>query len=255
MPRAAPPESPRPSSEPASRAGTSAKSSKAALLLRIAIAVAVLAVLFVGGRQLGGYVPRFARWVNGLGALGPVVFILGYAVAAVAFAPGSVLTLAAGAVFGLVRGVIYSMLGATLGAALAFLVSRHLARGFVERRLAGNERFAAVDRAIGESGGRIVLLLRLSPVFPYNLMNYALGLTRVRFVSFLAASVGMLPGTLLYVYYGKLAGDVAAAAGGHGMQHDTGYYVVLGLGLAATIAVTAVVTRIARKALARSTGT
>jgi uncharacterized membrane protein YdjX (TVP38/TMEM64 family) len=254
MPPTATPDVPRPSAE--QPRGTSApdRGAKTRLVVRVVVVLAVLALLFVGGRQLGGYVPRFAQWVNGLGALGPIVFIAGYALAAVAFAPGSVLTLAAGAIFGLVRGTIFVFVGATLGAALAFLVSRHLARGFVEKRLAGNERFAAVDRAIGESGGRIVLLLRLSPVFPYNLTNYALGLTRVRFVDYLVASIGMLPGTLLYVYYGKLAGDVAAAAGGHGMQRGTGYYVVLGLGLAATIAVTAVVTRIARKALARSTG-
>ena len=103
---------------------------------------------------------------------------------------------------------------ATLGASAAFLVSRYVARGFVERRLAGNERFAAIDRAIGTEGRKIVLLLRLSPVFPFNLLNYALGLTRVRFADYLVASVGMLPGTLLYVYYGKVAGDVARLAGG-----------------------------------------
>jgi uncharacterized membrane protein YdjX (TVP38/TMEM64 family) len=223
-------------------------------LLRVGIALGILALVVFGGRSLGAYIPRFAAWVNGLGAWGPVVFIGGYALAAVAFVPGSVLTLAAGAIFGLVRGVVYAFLGATLGAALAFLVSRHLARSAVERRLAGNERFAAVDRAIGESGGRIVFLLRLSPLFPYNLTNYAMGLTRVRFVPYLLASLGMLPGALLYVYYGKLAGDVAAAAGGSGVKHDTRYYVVLALGLAATIAVTAVVTRIARKALREATG-
>jgi uncharacterized membrane protein YdjX (TVP38/TMEM64 family) len=224
------------------------------MIVRSVVGLAVVALLVLGGRQIGGVIPRFAQWVNGLGAWGPVVFIAGYAIAAVVFAPGSVLTLAAGAIFGIVRGVIYAFLGATLGAVLAFLVSRHLARGAVERRLAGNERFAAVDRAIGESGGRIVFLLRLSPLFPYNLTNYAMGLTRVRFIDYALASVGMLPGALLYVYYGKLAGDVAAAAGGAGVKHDTRYYVVLALGLVATLAVTAVVTRIARKALREATG-
>jgi uncharacterized membrane protein YdjX (TVP38/TMEM64 family) len=150
--------------------------------------------------------------------------------------------------------VIYTFTGATLGAVLAFLVSRHLARGTIEKRLAGNERFAEIDHAIGKSGGRIVLLLRLSPLFPYNLTNYALGLTKVRFIDFLVGSIGMIPGTVLYVYYGKLAGDVAAAAGGAGAKHDASYYAVLGLGLVATIAVTAVVTRIARNALKQSTG-
>src|SRR5262249_32056372 len=154
------------------------------------------------------------EWVRELGVWGPVVFMLGYAVAVVAFVPGSVLTLAAGAIFGLVRGTVYVLIAATLGSAAAFLVSRHLARSAVERRLARNRRFAAIDRAVEAEGRRIVLLLRLSPAFPFTLLNYALGLTRVRFADFVIASVGMLPGTVLYVYCGKLAGDVAAFAGG-----------------------------------------
>lgn len=223
--------------------------SRRALLVRAALGLAALAVLVLAGRHLGGYVPRFAAWVEGLGAWGPVVFIAGYVVAAVAFIPGSVLTLVAGAVFGLVRGVLYVFAGATLGAAAAFLVSRYLARGAVERRLAGNQRFAALDRAVGEKGFRIVFLLRLSPLFPFNVSNYALGLTRVRFRDFVLASAGMLPGTVLYVYYGKLAGDVAAAAGGAAPARGTGYYAVLALGLVATVAVSAVLARLARRAL------
>jgi uncharacterized membrane protein YdjX (TVP38/TMEM64 family) len=170
-------------------------------------------------------------------------------VAAVAFVPGSLLTLAAGAVFGLVKGVLYVFIAAVLGSAAAFLVSRHLARTLIEQRLAGNARFAAIDRAVSAQGRKIVFLLRLSPVFPFNLLNYALGLTNVHFIDYLIASVGMLPGTLLYVYYGKLAGDVAALAGGAAVRKDTTYYAVLVLGLAATVLVTALVTRIARRAL------
>ena len=113
----------------------------------------------------------------------------------------------------------------------------------------GNERFAAIDRAVGEQGRKIVFLLRLSPVFPFNLLNYALGLTKVRFSDYMLASIGMLPGTLLYVYYGALAGEVAALVGGVAPAKGAEYYAVLAIGLAATIAVTTVVTRIARKAL------
>ena len=217
--------------------------------LRIGLAIAALAVLLVAGRELGAYLPQFAEWVSGLGFWGPLVFILGYAVATVAMAPGSLLTLAAGAVFGIGEGVVYVFLGASLGATLAFLVSRYLARGLVERRLAGNARFAAIDRAVAEQGLKIVTLLRLSPVFPFNLLNYGLGLTRVRLVDYVLACFGMLPGTLLYVYYGRLAGDVAALAGGAATDRDAAYWVVLGLGLVATIAVTTIVTRIARRAL------
>ena len=220
---------------------------------RVLAAIAAVALLFVAGRQLGALIPAFTAWVDGLGVWGPVVFVVGYVLAAVAFVPGSLLTLAAGAIFGLGKGTALVMLAATLGASAAFLVSRYLARGFVERRLAGNERFAAIDRAIGTEGRKLVFLLRLSPVFPFNLLNYGLGLTRVRFVDYLVASVGMLPGTLLYVYYGKVAGDVARLAGGAGVRHGAAYYSVLALGLVATVVVTTLVTRTARRALREAT--
>jgi uncharacterized membrane protein YdjX (TVP38/TMEM64 family) len=206
------------------------------------------------GRELGAGIPRFAAWVDQLGFWGPVVFVAGYALAVVGFAPGSVLTLAAGAIFGLLWGTLYVLVAATLGACGAFLVSRYLARSLVERRLESHPRFGAIDRAVGEQGRRIVFLLRLSPVFPFNLLNYGLGLTRVRFVDYLVACAGMLPGTLLYVYYGKLAGDVAALAGGAAPGRDAGYWTVLILGLAATVVVTTLVTRIARRALGEATG-
>ena len=219
------------------------------MALRIVVALVLLAGLVALGRQAGGYVPRFAAWVESLGIWGPIVFIAGYALAAVAFIPGSILTLAAGAIFGLGRGTLLVLIGATLGSGMAFLVSRYLARNAIERRLQGDKRFAAIDRAVEKEGRKIVFLLRLSPVFPFNLLNYGLGLTKVRFVDYLIASAGMLPGTLLYVYYGKLAGDVAAVAGGAAVAKDWKYWTVLGVGLAATIAVTFFVTRLARKAL------
>jgi len=223
--------------------------SKGKLILYAAIGLALLAGLLLAGRQAGGYVPRFALWVEGLGVWGPVVFILGYAVAAVAFIPGSLLTLAAGAIFGLAKGTVYTLIGATLGASAAFLVARYGARKAIERRIAGNAKFAAIDKAVGREGFKIVALLRLSPVFPFNLLNYALGLTKVRFWQYAAASVAMLPGTLLYVYYGKAAGSLAALAGGAKTEKGPGSWVVLGLGLLATIVVTTFVTRLAGKAL------
>jgi len=221
---------------------------------RLGFIIVALAVVVVLGRQAGRYVPVFAQWVNGLGVWGPIVFIVGYAVAAVAFVPGSLLTLAAGAIFGLAQGVCYVFIAAVLGSSAAFLVSRYVARAAIERRLTHNPRFAAIDRAVGVQGRKIVFLLRLSPVFPFNLLNYGLGLTQVRFADYVAASVGMLPGTLLYVYYGKLAGDVAALAGGAAPEKGAGYYAVLVLGLAATIVVTTIVTRTARRALKEATG-
>jgi len=221
---------------------------------KIAIGIGALAALIFAGRQAGAYIPQFAQWVNGLGLWGPAVFVAGYALATVAFVPGSLLTLAAGAIFGLAKGVVYVFIAAVLGSSAAFLVSRYLARAAIERMLANNPRFAAIDRAVGAQGLKIVFLLRLSPVFPFNLLNYGLGLTKVRFADYLCAAVGMLPGTLLYVYYGKLAGDVAAFAGGAAPQKGVGYYAVLALGLVATIVVTTIVTRTARRALQEATG-
>jgi len=221
---------------------------------RIALAIVALGALVLLGRTAGGYVQEFAGWVEGLGFWGPVVFIAAYTVAVVAFVPASILTLGAGAIFGVVEGVLYVFVAATGGACLAFLISRYVARAAVERRVAGNQRFAAIDRAVGAEGRKIVFLLRLSPVFPFNLLNYGLGLTRVRFTDYFAASVGMIPGTFLYVYSGKLAGDVAALAGGAGVARGPGYYAFWIVGLLATVAVTAVVTRTARRALAEATG-
>jgi uncharacterized membrane protein YdjX (TVP38/TMEM64 family) len=220
---------------------------------KLVLGIGVLAALLYLGRSAGGYVPVFAEWVDGLGPRGPIVFILGYAIAVVAFIPGSLLTLAAGAIFGLAEGTLYVILAATLGATLAFLIARHGARAAIERRIQGDERFAAIDRAVGAEGRKIVFLLRLSPVFPFNLLNYALGLTRVRLLDYFVASIGMLPGTLLYVYTGKVAGEVAAVAGGRAGGKGVGDLLVLVLGLAATAAVTVFVTRIARRALANAT--
>lgn len=219
----------------------------------IALVLIAVAVLAVAGREAAAQVPAFAAWVTSLGPWGPIVFIAGYAVAVVAFVPGALMTLVGGAIFGIAEGTIYVFIAASLGASASFLVSRHLARGAIEHRLSGNARFAAIDRAVGQQGRKIVFLLRLTPVVPFNLLNYALGLTRVRFADFVVACAGMLPGTLLYVYYGKLAGDVAALAGGAAPERGPEYYGMLIVGLAATVAVTTLITKTARRALAEAT--
>jgi uncharacterized membrane protein YdjX (TVP38/TMEM64 family) len=220
---------------------------------RLLLIAAIATALVLGGRNAAAALPQFTRYIEGLGALGPVVFILGYAAATVAFIPGSVLTFAAGAIFGFGKGVVIVFVAATLGSTAAFVISRYVARTAIEKRVSGNVRFAAVDRAIAEQGRKIVFLLRLSPVFPFSLLNYALGLTRISLRDYVLASVGMLPGTILYVYYGKLAGDVVTLAGRAGPPRDTGYYIVLALGLVATVVVTTLVTRTARAALRAAT--
>ena len=229
--------------EPATR------TSRKGLILKLLIALAAVAVLITVGRKLGAYVPQFAQWVDGLGFWGPVVFVLGYAGATLAFVPGSILTMAAGAIFGLAKGTLLVFLGATLGSTCSFLVARYLARDAIEKRLAHRPRFRAIDKAIARQGLKIIFLVRLSPVFPYNLLNYGLGLTRVRLLDYVLACFGMIPGTFLYVYYGKALGSLAAVAGGVAPERGTSDWILLGVGLAATVAVTAFVTRIARRAL------
>ena len=178
---------------------------------------------------------------------------MGYALLTVAFVSGALLTLTAGAIFGIVEGTLYVFVAATLGASIAFLVARYLARSAVEARIRGDDRFTAIDRAIGGEGRKIVFLLRLVPFLPFILLNYALGLTRVRFVDYLLASVGMLPATVVYVYYGKVLGEVAAIAGGVEIERGPADYAMLAAGLVAAIAVSIIVTRVARRALAEAT--
>lgn len=205
----------------------------------------------------GGLAARLVARVDGLvrraGPAGPVVFALAYAAATVAFLPGSALTLLAGALFGPVVGTATVAAGATAGATAAFLLARTVLRRRVERWIEARPAFRAIDGAIEKEGAKIVALLRLSPVFPFNLLNYALGLTRVSLAAYVAASfVFMLPGTFLYVYLGSVGAEVGRAAAGAAAGAGWGRIVLQGIGLAATIAVTVVVTRAARRALAEA---
>jgi uncharacterized membrane protein YdjX (TVP38/TMEM64 family) len=194
------------------------------------------------------------EWIDGLGLIGGIVFIGIYILATVAFLPGSILTLGAGVVFGVVWGSIYVFIGATLGAIGAFLVGRYLARGWISNKIAGNQKFAAIDRAVAQEGFKIVLLTRLSPIFPFNLLNYALGVTGVAFKDYALASIGMLPGTIMYVYIGSLAGDLARIGTASQPTNPAIQWTIRIVGLIATIVVTLYVTRIARQALSDKVG-
>jgi uncharacterized membrane protein YdjX (TVP38/TMEM64 family) len=218
--------------------------------VRLAVAVAVAALLlWRGGRGIAPRLLPMVSAVHALGAAGPLLFIGLYAVAVVALVPASWLTIAGGAVFGLVPGIVYGLVGAILGSTLAFLLGRHAARRVVERRLASMPRMAAIERAVSARGLRIVFLLRLSPIAPFNLLNYALGLTTISVLDFTVASLGMIPATIVYTYAGKVAGEALALAGQAEVVKDSSYYLVLLAGLVATVAATAVVTRTARRAL------
>ena len=190
-------------------------------------------------------------WIEANRTVSWLVFIAVYAVATVLLLPGSLLTLGGGFVFGLGYGYLIVAVASVSGASLAFLVGRFLARDWVAAKLKDRPNFAALDRAVGEKGALIVFLTRLSPVFPFNLLNYALGLTSVPFLTYVAVSwVGMIPGTLLYVYLGSVASDLAALFSG-----DLGDTELAGslfyVGLAATLVLTIVITRIATQALGK----
>jgi len=215
------------------------------IALFVGVAVALVAAFFFFDVR-GGLRDALA-WIEGLGAWGPALFVLIYIVATVLFLPGSVLTLGAGAVFGVAWGSVYVSAGSVLGATAAFLVGRYLARDWVAKKIEGNASFAAIDRAVATDGWKIVGLTRLSPAFPFSLLNYAFGLTQVKLRDYVLASwIGMMPGTVMYVYLGSLA-----QAGASERERTPAEWALYAVGLVATIAVTVVITRIARAALAR----
>ena len=189
-------------------------------------------------------------WVKGLGPKGMLVYVCVYVIATLFFFPGSVLTFGAGFLFGVVKGTIVVSTGSTIGASLAFLISRYLARRWVAERSEANPRFGAIDRAIGVQGWKVVGLLRLSPAIPFNLSNYLFGLTSVRFLPYVMASwLGMLPGTVMYVHLGTVGKgglDTVAGVATRSWQQDA----FLGVGLVAIVAVTILITRSANNALA-----
>jgi uncharacterized membrane protein YdjX (TVP38/TMEM64 family) len=216
-------------------------------LLMIVIAL-FLAMKFLPVQQ---WLRSFNDWVGQMGVAGIFIFISVYAVATVLLAPGAILTIGAGFAFGLWKGFLAVSAGATLGASLAFLVARFIARDKIEAIAQRNDKFRKIDSAIGRQGTKLIFLLRLSPVIPFNLSNYFYGLTAVRFWPYVLASwIGMMPGTFLYVYIGTAGkAAVAAAAGGEAVKHGWQYWTFLGVGLAATLVVTIWVTKIARDAL------
>jgi len=188
--------------------------------------------------------------LSAMGPWGAVVFVGLYVVASLTMAPAFILTFAAGAVWGLWRGSILVYIGAVLGASSVYFVAGSLVRSRVIRWLDRNPRVAAVRRAVAaEQGVWIMFLLRLSPLIPFVQLNYALVLSGVRYRDYLIATVGMWPTIVMYVYYGKVVGDVAALAAGVAPDRGTEYYVLLVVGLVATIVATTMVTRAAKKAM------
>jgi len=187
-----------------------------------------------------------------LGGWGPVVFAALYVAACVLMVPGSALTLGAGLLFGVVVGTITVSIASMLGACAAFALGRTFAREWVAGKVAGHPRFAAIDAAVGEEGFKIVLLTRLSPVFPFNLLNYALGLTRVSFRSYALASwVGMLPATILVVTIGSSLGSIARITAERA-DKTAAERIFFWAGLAAALIAVIFVGRVAKRALTRA---
>lgn len=166
------------------------------ILLLVVIAVVVLAGVFNLGQELA----RLRGWIDSLGPVGPLVYVAIYIAAVVAAIPGSAITVIAGAMFGAVLGVILVSIASTIGASLAFLIARYFARDATASWLSGRESFRKLDDLTARHGAVIVALTRLVPLFPFNVLNYGFGLTRVRFWTYVFWSwLCMLPGTILYV--------------------------------------------------------
>jgi uncharacterized membrane protein YdjX (TVP38/TMEM64 family) len=197
---------------------------------------------------LNDVIERVVLVLAELGPWAPVLFVVAYILAAITLAPAFLLTFAAGAVFGLWRGTILVYVGAVLGSSAVFAIASPLGRSRFLRRLDQDPRVAAVRSAVAGEGASVMFLLRLSPVIPFVLLNYALALSGVRYRDFIVASVGMLPAIVMYVYYGKVAGDVAKIAAG-APPRGPAYYALLVVGLIATVVATTAVTRAARRAM------
>jgi len=224
------------------------KSPRLLKIIRVSSFIVIVASLVVIGQSLPveNSVATFRAWLSDLGAWGGIAMGIVYVIATVLFVPGTILTLVSGAVFGLGWGMLIVSISSTIGASLAFLISRYLMRERVVRFAARHPRFQVIDRAVGEGGWKIVALLRLSPVLPFNLQNYLYGITPIGFWPYALTSwIAMMPGTFLYVYLGQLSGAALVSPRQRGLLE----WVLLVVGLLATIMVTIYITRLAQAKL------
>ena len=215
-----------------------------AILLLVAAVVAALVLLPIRGMLIAAL-----SWIDGLGGWGPVALAALYLPACLLMLPASPLTVAAGFLFGLGIGTLTASAGSVLGASAAFATGRFFAHDLVQSWVSRSRKLNAINRVVGRQGFRIVFIMRLSPVFPFNVMNYVLALSRIRFRDYVLASwIGMLPGTVVYVYLGTAAKSLAELAAGNLEGGATQKTLFVG-GLLATVAVAVYVSRVARRAL------
>ena len=211
------------------------------IVIALIVIAAIIAIRFF---PVGSWLTSFQTYVKHAGPIGYVLYAVGYALIALVF-PGSLLTIGAGAIFGIVGGTIVVLIGATLTASIAFILARTVLRERIEKITAKNPKFRAVDKAIAKEGTKIVLLVRLAAVFPFTIVNYAFGLTGIRFVPYVAATaIGILPGTIAFVYIGAAAASVAT-------QNRTKLTFTI-VGLVIAIAVSVFVARVAHNAIRRA---
>jgi uncharacterized membrane protein YdjX (TVP38/TMEM64 family) len=227
------------------------KPARRAAVMKFGVVAGAVATLFASSRFVDvlGALQGAVDWIEGLGLIGVGAFILLYILATVFFVPGLVLTLGGGAAFGFFKGTLIVSIASTLGATAAFLAGRYFARDWVGKKIEGNARFSVIDNAVTKEGWKIVGLTRLSPAFPFNLLNYAYGLTSVSLRDYFFASwIGMLPATAVYVFLGS-TGLKVADLGMEDREPSSGELVLYGVGIMAAVVVTVFITRTARRAL------
>ncbi len=220
--------------------------------IKLAIGLTLLAALLVLSRWLPlvPWVKAVLSWLEGAGPMGVLVFVFAYGLATVAMLPGSLITLGAGFVYGPLIGLLVVSPASVLGATLAFLVGRFLARDWVKRQVEKNPRFSRLDEEIGKESFRLILLLRLSPIFPYSLLNYALGVTRASLTHYVLASfLGMIPATFMYLYLGSSVEKISDILIGKPAPSGNLSQIWFAFGAVATLAATVMITKVARKAL------
>lgn len=188
--------------------------------------------------------------IKNIGIWGPIVFIIIYNLATLLFIPGSILTIKGGCLFGLFWGCVYVLIAAMLGAILAFIIGRYLSKDWVYQQLEKHPKFQAIDQAVAQAGWKIVLLTRLSPLFPFNLLNYAFGVTNVSLKDYILGSLGIIPGTIMYVYIGSITTNIAMISTNNQPEELRIFnFLIQSLGLIATLFISIYITKIAQKSL------
>lgn len=213
----------------------------------------LILILLADRVELDRTLTSLLQWVDSLGTLGAIAFIAIYIIATIICVPGSIMALAGGALFGKLIGTILVFISGFLGACCAFSLGRYLLRDWVKRRLEKNSYLKAINKVVVAEGWKIACLLHLSPIIPFNILNYALGASQITYKNFIVAtSVGILPGVILYVFLGSTIGDLTMAVMGKSdSANSTIQWLVSAIGVVATLALTIYLAKIARQQITK----